>query len=31
MNGFAFLYVATYGTDNQLETLMGVIKTAEFN
>lgn len=30
MNGFAFLYVATYGTDDQLEKLMGVLKTADF-
>lgn len=30
INGFGFLYVATYGTDDQLEKLMGVLKTTNF-
>ncbi|MDY7396430.1 hypothetical protein UMM65_14360 [Aureibaculum sp. 2210JD6-5] len=30
INGFALLYVATYGTDDQLEKLMDVLKTSDF-
>jgi len=30
IKGFGFLYVATYGTDNQLEKLMDVLKTSDF-
>ena len=30
INGFGFLYVATYGTEDQLEKLMDVLNTANF-
>lgn len=30
LNGFALLYVATYGTDDQLEKLMDILKTSKF-
>ncbi|HBS12820.1 MAG TPA: hypothetical protein DEO36_09805 [Flavobacteriaceae bacterium] len=30
MNGFSLIYVATYGTEEQLEKLMDVLKTTQF-
>ncbi len=30
INGFSLIYVATYGTEKQLEKLMDILKTTKF-